>query len=132
MLKIKTKYERPRLAVRTDRITDAAEPKLTQNCVSLADRVLAVTLGELSNITSGDQDTADAVERYAESLHRVDNGVDWKRKKSLRGSIRPVALVTTSPGAYVSAPRIEFGRGFSPAFKPMAKAIYQLGGTVYK
>lgn len=131
MLKIKAKYVRPRQADRTDMITDAAQPRLIRDCNNLADRLVEVALGELNNITSLDQDTADAVETYAKSLRRVDGGIDWKRKKVLRGSIRPVALVSTSPGAYVSAPRVEYGRGTTPALKPLAKAVYQLGGRVY-
>jgi len=132
MLRVTTKYEIPKRSVRWDRIADAAEPKLTNKCNSLADQLIALTNAELDNINASDEQTLRAIETFKSTLRRLDGGALKPRKKVVRGSLRQVSLVTTAPGGGYSAPKIEFGLGAgSPQYRPLAKAVYQMGGSVY-
>ena len=127
----KVKYERPTQATRLDRLQDAVMHELRPACNRLADQVIATAQAELSSFTTDDLDLLEAAETFRESLHREDAGKNFKRKKKGRGSERLVTLVTTRPGAALSGPLLEYGKGNAPALKPLGKAVFKLGGTVY-
>jgi len=129
-LHIKAKYERPTLAQRVDRLTNAAEPRLTDRCNALVDRLIGMAQANMDSITPGDTSEADQIAVYRDSLHRADAGKEFPRRKQARGSLRPVSLATTRPGAAFSAAAIEFGIGRPTQYRPLAKAVYELGGRV--
>jgi len=134
MMRVTSTYERPRLAVRIDRLTDKAEPKLTQKANELATMLIETTQAELDAITPANASEAGAIKVFRDSLHNVDGGREFKRRKFVRGSLRPVVLVSTRPGAAVSAFRIEFGEGAmfgGRQYRPFASAVYKLRGSVY-
>ena len=134
MLRVTSTYERPRLNVRIDRLTDKAEPKLSQKANELAQMLIDETRAQLDAITPANGSEAGAIKVFRDSLHNVNGVREFKRRKFVRGSLRPVALVSTSPGAAVSAFRIEFGEGAmfgGQQYRPMAAAVYKLRGSVY-
>jgi len=134
MLRVTSTYDRPRLNVRIDRLTDKAEPKLSQKANELAQMLIDETRAELDAITPADKSEATAIKVFRDSLHNVNGSREFKRRKFVRGSLRPVVLVSTRPGAAVSAFRIEFGEGAmfgGRQYRPMASAVYKLRGSVY-
>jgi len=134
MLKVTARYDdwgrgRGYLRKSADQVYDVGRGDVVAAINEAADELIDAAKDTIMSDTGGSAEEYDALTTYADSLTRIDGGVDFPRRRirGLNGSQIRVALVAPVGGA-VSADLIEFGRGNTPGLYPLTKALFQMGG----
>jgi hypothetical protein len=108
----------------------AATPALQETINRVADMVVDETKSVIASESPANLSESSELTTYYNTVQRVDAGVDFPRKKFMRGSTIRVALVSPVGGA-ASANVTEYGSGKTPGLYPMTKAVLALGGTLF-